>query len=98
VGTNRVAQPNPTPANGNEMNRDNDDTEDERLPSPAKKQDVNGDTVMEEAERLDPVSRDDDEAKTDEDLDDVDKELLGLGGDETEEEGSDGGMDVDSAV
>jgi Ino eighty subunit 1 len=88
------------------MNRDNDDTEDERLPSPAKKQDANGDTVMEEAERLDPVSKgilgngsgEDDEAKTDEDLDDVDKELLGLGGDETEEEGSDGGMDVDSAV
>jgi Ino eighty subunit 1 len=30
----------------------------------------------------------------DEDLDDVDKQLLGLGGDETEEEVSDG-MDVD---
>ena len=37
------------------------------------------------------------DADADEDLDDVDKALLALkGGDETEDELSDGGMDVDS--
>ena len=37
----------------------------------------------------------DNDEEPEEDLDDVDKQLLGMRGDETEEEMSDGGMELD---
>jgi Ino eighty subunit 1 len=79
MGTNRVAGP----ING----RDVDETEDE-IEKP-----VGGEQEEEDLDEMDKeiLGLGSDE----EDLDDVDKEILGLRGDETEEELSDGGMDVD---
>jgi Ino eighty subunit 1 len=84
-----------------------DETEDEAAgdgegDKDAARKDGVEDTIMEED--LDDMEKEilgigsDDEGpdERDEDLDDMDKEILGIGGDETEEEqGSDGGMDVD---
>jgi Ino eighty subunit 1 len=108
MGTNRVVQGKPD-ANGHGGERDNDETEDERPPDEEHKQGANGDTHMEDEEDLDDMEKEilglgsegeedaDADADADEDLDDVDKALLGLkGSDETEDELSDGGMDVDS--
>jgi Ino eighty subunit 1 len=59
------------------------------------------DTIMEEdLDEMDKAllglgSEGEHEAEEDEDLDDMDKVLLGLEGEETEEEGSEGGMDID---
>ncbi|KAH8803260.1 putative Ino eighty subunit 1 [Xylogone sp. PMI_703] len=99
VATTRTPRAKPE-TNGNETGRDNDETEDE---TPMVKADKtksrrqlarNGEEGAEdEKNAADLGSENDDEQE--EDLDDVDKTLLGIGGDETEEEGSDGGMDLD---
>lgn len=69
------------PANG----RDADETEDEK-PAGGEGDEEDLDEMDKEILGL---------GSDEEDLDDVDKEILGLRGDETEEELSDGGMDVD---
>ncbi len=100
IGTNRVAQNKPAEVNGHDAVRDNDETEDERPPE-NHKQRVNGRArhVSEDEEDIEKDnlagSEAEEEADGDEDLDEVDKALLGLGGDETEEEASEGGMDID---
>lgn len=69
MGTNRVTQPK-SGANGRDGSRDNDETEDEiEKPVERAKKGVNGDVAMEDEE----------------DLDDMEKEILGLGSGEDEE-------------
>lgn len=87
VGTHRAVQP---------AGEDGDETEEEADHKAA----LGDDTILEED--LDDVDKallglgSEGEAEPeDEDLDDVEKALLGLRGDETEEEGSEGGMDID---
>ena len=103
MGTNRVIQPKTGSPNGHAANRDNDETEDERPPGETKyKRDGNGEATMEEEEDLDDLEKeilglgsenDEDSADGDgdEELDEVEKAR----GDETEDELSDGGMDLD---
>jgi Ino eighty subunit 1 len=64
MGTNRVPQQNLTTSNGNNATRDNDETEDERPASEKDKEDANGDIHMED----------------DEDLDEMEKQILGMVG------------------
>lgn len=74
------------------INRDTDETEDERSDEKRFKQKYQEGINMDEDEDLDDMEREIlglQSEDGDEDLDDVDKALLGLGGDETEEENSD---------
>jgi Ino eighty subunit 1 len=105
MGTNRVSQTKAAAVNGHDAVRDADETEDERPPGEENKSRANGNTHMEDEEDLDDMEKEilglgseaEEDGDADEDLDDVEKQLLGLRGrgDETEEDVSDGGMDVD---
>jgi Ino eighty subunit 1 len=93
MGTKRASKTNPATVNCHDAVRDADETEDERPPEGNKLR-ANGDAHMEDDEDLDDMASEVEEDRdTDEDLDDV--ELLDLGGDEAEEDISDGRMDVD---
>ncbi|KUJ15556.1 uncharacterized protein LY89DRAFT_698282 [Mollisia scopiformis] len=100
MGTNRVAQTKSDMANGHEVSKDADETEDEQAPPREQNRSTNGAAQREDEEDLDDMEKEilglgsDEEGDADEDLDDVDKALLGLQGDETEDDNSDG-MDVD---
>jgi Ino eighty subunit 1 len=87
MGTNRVAQTKFFDVNGNNTGRDNDETEDEKPPGgyDEPKHDPNGDVTMEDEE----------------DLDEMEKELLGLGSgddDEIEAEAEEDLDDVDKEL
>jgi Ino eighty subunit 1 len=86
VGTNRVQQPKPKAVNGHEE-------KDERPARVGKKRKSNGSHNT----RANDIPGSDDEKGPD-DLDEVDKEILGLGGDDTDEDVSEGGMEVDSGL
>lgn len=98
MGTNRVMHQKSGSPNGDGL-RGNDETEDERQGAQGKnKRDANGDATMEDEEDLDDLEKeilglgsDNDEDSADGDEDDMEKTR----GDETEDEMSDGGMDVD---
>ncbi|KAL5317796.1 hypothetical protein ACEPPN_014896 [Leptodophora sp. 'Broadleaf-Isolate-01'] len=80
MGTGRVAPKDSGEANGHETGRDNDETEDEHPASQAMQPRANGHTRMEEEE----------------DLDDMEKEILGMGSDA--EDGDEDLDDVDKAL
>jgi Ino eighty subunit 1 len=100
IGTNRVAQPSQVSTNGHSQPHVNDDTEDEPM-SQEPPRDIARAQTQDEDEDLDEMEKEilglgsDNDNDVEEDLDDVDKALLGLRGDETEEDGSEGGMDLD---
>lgn len=99
VGTNRMQQDKPD-ANGHETGRDNDETEEETPMVKTKKSKPKRPRARDEDEGIDeekdaPELGSENDGEPEEDLDEVDKTLLGMRGDETEEEGSEGGMDLD---
>jgi Ino eighty subunit 1 len=81
MGTNRVSQAKSGSVNGHDTVRDADETEDERPPEEDIKSRANGDTHLVDEE----------------DLDDMEKEILGLGS-EVEEDGEEDLDDVDKAL
>lgn len=100
VGTNRMTQSKEAQLNGHVAGADNDETEDERPARDEGKRETNGDVAVEDEEDLDDMEKEilglgSENDEGEEDLDDVDKALLGIRADETDEEASDGAMDVD---
>ncbi len=81
MGTNRVSQVKPAAINGHDIVRDADETEDERPPEEEPKSRANGGTHLADEE----------------DLDEMEKEILGLGS-EAEEDGDEDLDDVDKAL
>jgi Ino eighty subunit 1 len=83
MGTNRVSQVKPAAVNGHDTVRDADETEDERPPEEEIKSRANGDTHLADEE----------------DLDDMEKEILGLGSEvEVEEDGEEDLDDVEKQL